>query len=438
MKKLSYLIVLALILGLVLSGCTLLSNVGQVPATDQSGIAYLTKGTETAPDVFTLYAGQNIDVGTVEVWNDGEELHIVYNTTGGWEMTETHLAVATSIDGIPQKNGNPPPGQFPYKHEDLGGVIIDEYVISLNGWDVETELLIAAHASLLNLVDTVDVDAEEKDPTCSNVILESGKKYLLKASGTAFAGDYIWFDAKYSNSKYNTPPDSWTDDVAKYETYGPTLLGLAVDGDFVDWGAYNLTHVYYWNMDGSGSCVPLWIYDVWYPNNEGSLTVDIYLEESAWAGSAVGQISFSGANWATYFTYKSETWTRSGEFISTRYLPDGQWKYDVSFTKSFNGDFSHGTIILTDPNGLAIVADVEEIKSDYQYWAKWGYVPNYAAVGTAKYGSYSGNFMFLIADEYIWMALSGNDFLPEPWGDEGVWLGSDRDFDILSKLGTYW
>jgi hypothetical protein len=43
MKKLSYLIILALILGLVLTGC-LLSNVGQVPTSEQSGITYLTKG----------------------------------------------------------------------------------------------------------------------------------------------------------------------------------------------------------------------------------------------------------------------------------------------------------------------------------------------------------------------------------------------------------
>ena len=43
MKKLIYLIILALILGLVLTGC-LLSNVGQVPTNEQSGIAYLTKG----------------------------------------------------------------------------------------------------------------------------------------------------------------------------------------------------------------------------------------------------------------------------------------------------------------------------------------------------------------------------------------------------------
>ena len=38
MKKLMYLIVLTLILGLVLTGCTLLSNVGQVPATSQTKV----------------------------------------------------------------------------------------------------------------------------------------------------------------------------------------------------------------------------------------------------------------------------------------------------------------------------------------------------------------------------------------------------------------
>jgi len=440
MKKYYFLIILTLILGLVLTGC-LLSNVGQVPTTEQSGITYLTKaGTETDPDVFTLYAGQTIPVGTVSVWNDGVELHVTYNTTGGWEMTETHLAVATSIDDIPQKNGNPPPGQFPHKHENLGGVTIDEYVISLNGWEGETELYIAAHASLLKLLDTVGVDAKKSTSTCSHVILESGKRYLLKASGTAFGGDTIDFDTKYSITK-RILGDTWTDLVSGYESYGPNLLGLEVDGVFVDWGAFNEDHVYYWEMDGIGSCISLWIYDLStaYGNNTGSLTVDIYLEESeesAWAGTK----EFSGKNWATYFTYNSETWTRSGEFISTRYLPGplyGSWEYDVSFTKTFGGDFSHGKIVLTDPNDLEIVANVNDIKSDYPYWVQWNYVPNYAAVGTATYGTYDGNFMFLIADEYIWMALSKNDFLPNPWGVGSVW-SSGRDYDILSKLGSYW
>ena len=43
MKKYYFLIIVTLILGLVLTGCSLLSNISQVPATNQSGITYLTK-----------------------------------------------------------------------------------------------------------------------------------------------------------------------------------------------------------------------------------------------------------------------------------------------------------------------------------------------------------------------------------------------------------
>ena len=43
MKKFYILIVLTLILGLVLTGCSVLSNVGQVPATEQSGVSGIFK-----------------------------------------------------------------------------------------------------------------------------------------------------------------------------------------------------------------------------------------------------------------------------------------------------------------------------------------------------------------------------------------------------------
>jgi len=55
MKKLYYLIVLTLILGLVLTGCSLLSNVGQVPTSEQSGISYLTKGIDPTLDLVGLW-----------------------------------------------------------------------------------------------------------------------------------------------------------------------------------------------------------------------------------------------------------------------------------------------------------------------------------------------------------------------------------------------
>jgi len=69
MKKLVYLIILALILGLVLTGC-LLSNVGQVPTSEQSGVAYLTKGLLTT--------------GLVGLWSfeKGEDLTIAYDSSG--------------------------------------------------------------------------------------------------------------------------------------------------------------------------------------------------------------------------------------------------------------------------------------------------------------------------------------------------------------------
>ena len=54
MKKLSYLIVLTLILGLVLTGC-LLSNVGQIPSTEQGGITYLTKAILSPNDLVGLW-----------------------------------------------------------------------------------------------------------------------------------------------------------------------------------------------------------------------------------------------------------------------------------------------------------------------------------------------------------------------------------------------
>jgi len=496
MKKLIYLIVLALILGLVLAGCSLLSNIGQAPATEQSGITYLTKHTEDAPQVADLLAGQDINVGTVKVWNDEDYLYAKYETIDGWEMTETHLAVATSLDGIPQAKGNPIPGKFPYSTihdpavteltytiplaglgtspyiaahakvqlpqllsapitasiasgDSLYSVLLDNvlhiaedtinpgYPTGYSGpyagtpspavltwthgsWPIITGAQWISSASLVEdpdfnswrlftrnfvipsnavnitgtlmmmtadnaeevylnsiligsdgevygpfvdnqewntietfsdlnllpgtntlevmvrnyawlggpeanptgliykmdyqyqiverelqtetawadgtgftgknwatyftytvqpvLLETVKVYANNGTPTYSSITLEDGKSYLLKASGTAFAGDTIWFDAKYSTSSYSSPLGTWTDSVAHYEGYGPDLLNLAVDGVFVDWGVYNLAHVYYWNMTGDGSPlgIALWIYDIYYPNNSDFLTVDIY------------------------------------------------------------------------------------------------------------------------------------------------------------------
>jgi hypothetical protein len=125
------------------------------------------------------------------------------------------------------------------------------------------------------VVDSVQVNAADSTPTASNIALQSGVVYQLEAMGTAFAGDTIDFDAKYSVTN-RISGDTWTDAVSGYESYGPTLLDLFVNGASVDWGAHNEQHTYYYNLIGDGTTVDLLIYDIYYPNNSGAITVNIY------------------------------------------------------------------------------------------------------------------------------------------------------------------
>ena len=91
-----------------------------------------------------LVAGQDEVVGNVQVWNDGVDLHVKYNiTVAGWQLCETHLAIATDFADVPQtKKGNPKVGKFPYAEAD------GDYTIPLT-WAPGTMLVIAAHAVVL-------------------------------------------------------------------------------------------------------------------------------------------------------------------------------------------------------------------------------------------------------------------------------------------------
>jgi hypothetical protein len=90
-------------------------------------------------------AGQHEDAGDVTVSLNGVNLAIKFTTTGSWLLTETHLQIATSVSGIPQKNGNPIPGQFAYKQSHNPPVSEYTYTVP-NSWSAGTTLYIAAHA----------------------------------------------------------------------------------------------------------------------------------------------------------------------------------------------------------------------------------------------------------------------------------------------------
>jgi hypothetical protein len=97
MKKYSYLIIIVLISSLVLTGC-LLSNVGQVPTNEQSGITYLTKGLFSG-----LVALWRFDEGGDITANDssGNNNHgTLYNFSGTYWVDDQWGGQALSFDGV--------------------------------------------------------------------------------------------------------------------------------------------------------------------------------------------------------------------------------------------------------------------------------------------------------------------------------------------------
>lgn len=103
---------------------------------------------------FDLYAGQNMLVGCVYVTSDSDSVTVRFDTSAdcggnftGWPMTETHLAVAGSLDGIPQtKKGNPIPGKFPFSNDHNPAVMSFVYDVPYNIAMNGTQIIVAAHA----------------------------------------------------------------------------------------------------------------------------------------------------------------------------------------------------------------------------------------------------------------------------------------------------
>ena len=104
----------------------------------------------SAPVSTPLIAGQHTNIGTVTINNDLTNLTVTYNLTGGATMSGSHLAVACTLAGIPQKNGNPPPGQFPYQATHNPPVTTYTYTIPLSNLagcnSTGSSVYIAAHA----------------------------------------------------------------------------------------------------------------------------------------------------------------------------------------------------------------------------------------------------------------------------------------------------
>lgn len=104
---------------------------------------------------YDLLAGQHTDAGDVSLEVIGDNLVVTYQTEGAWVLNEVHLWVGSSLTLMPQtKKGNPIPGQFPQKANDINDNQIS-FEIPLADLDFQcpnegTTYVMAAHASLTN------------------------------------------------------------------------------------------------------------------------------------------------------------------------------------------------------------------------------------------------------------------------------------------------
>jgi len=129
--------------------------------------------TSSAMEV-TLWAGQNIDVGTLNVEIDGDgNLVVTYNITDlEWELLETHLYVGTEA---PTKSA---PGRFPY--DAIDGV----YEIDLGAdFPGAVTLYIAAQAEVRKQIgvdpDTLEPIYQEETAWAEGTQIRSGKNWAM-------------------------------------------------------------------------------------------------------------------------------------------------------------------------------------------------------------------------------------------------------------------
>jgi hypothetical protein len=117
-----------------------------------------------------LMAGKNTDAGDIDVTHDNVNVYVTYTTTGNWKLSETHVAVSFQEDcpenenpiAINPKNGNPAPGQFPYKTTHNPMVTTFTYTIPFpQGFEWGEYVCIATHAVVKKINNCGQVVKEE-------------------------------------------------------------------------------------------------------------------------------------------------------------------------------------------------------------------------------------------------------------------------------------
>ena len=161
MKK----IILMLVLTSIFVNCTnepVSTNV-QTEAKQSNSSTLTSKGTYSNcdPVSINIMAGQFTNSGTILVENDATNLYVTYKALDNWYFSEVHLYVGTFAN-VPSQNGNPIPGQFPYKKTFNPLVQTYTFTIPISSiiLDANKCFYIAAHSSMKKIVNGTVIRTE--------------------------------------------------------------------------------------------------------------------------------------------------------------------------------------------------------------------------------------------------------------------------------------
>lgn len=99
---------------------------------------------------YKLIAGQDTQVGVVEVWNTEDTLYILYSVwSSSYCLQTTHVHVADTVLDVPHNKAGPIPGQFDYQTQHgCTAQALYEIPLSAGGWTIGDRVVIVAHASV--------------------------------------------------------------------------------------------------------------------------------------------------------------------------------------------------------------------------------------------------------------------------------------------------
>lgn len=356
-----------------------------------------------------LFAGKSADIGDLYVWNDTTNLYVEFSLAAGWKMSESHLAVATSLADIPQtKSFNPIPGQFAYSAEHSPAVSTYTYTIPL-AWQVGDNLVIAAHAKVFGTerVTNGGFELDEVPGVSGWAIFASPTGWMHQAvSGVPDPGDPLGLEVQEEDlftggDAQGTAGDQW----AELDAYYPLRI-IAQSVPACETGKYILTYSYSprpgvaqnalevafegqtWShlADGTLNTGTVWTSVTKYltgpktgtvtlsfaetgPNDQLGMFLDAVSltcpEESAWAGTAVGQKPFAGANWATYVEYEVQPVLLQTLTVPAT-SPAGVSSMALATGESFMFKVT-GTTTWTNRNGYDLV-DAECVSTNGSAW----------------------------------------------------------------------